>query len=135
MISIDEITSDLVKGYERATGRPAALITPQEYLLFRKEAKKEAVYTAREGGARNEKSMCHSRDDNERPDSVVDASAQVIKKPATRKRNGNAPIIAERDNRNKKEVQQVQPQAYVDDPSDDDIAGNGLLDMLKGIPG
>lgn len=135
MISVDDITSDLIKGYERATGRPAALITPQEYLLFRKEAKKEAVYTAREGETRNEKSVCHGYDDNERPGSVADASAQVIKKPVTGKRNDNTLIIAERDNQNRKEVQQVQPQAYEDDPSDDDVAGNGLLDMLKGIPG
>lgn len=41
MNRIDSVTASLIDGYYKATGRPKALVSAEEYLLFRGEAVKE----------------------------------------------------------------------------------------------
>lgn len=97
---------ELIAEYEKLTGRPRALITVEEYLLFRREAMIESGRPS---------CLSDSRTWSARPEGhrklLQDASAQSL---AT---NANT------------------PRTRGDDPDSGSLPGRSILSVLRSVPG
>lgn len=151
MSSLSYTTLSLIEDYEKATGRPRSLVTPQEYLLFRQAAMKEAALNSQDsadiskyhkdeeaGYQLDQQRGYRGQPDNDKQKLHYGSEPHVVKTDKKEVERPDNKMITTDSANNDPDNQAIPTTASSPlqaENTENDDADMGLLAMLKAIPG